>query len=161
MFDCHQIPVGVPTRNQNIHPSVMRFPLAGRPEINSRHLSYYDTATQEIELIDTCYATHHLQFTKTDSLLWTRGDWDTIGWLDVAKFEETNDEINSQGWCPTVIDTNGDGQLSDYIDWRGQLGGDPADYVDENLDFRVWGFTYVIILNPLDGSVWFTRPYPD
>jgi len=35
-----------------------------------------------------------------------------IGWLDTVAFDKTHDAGASQGWCPGVVDTNGDGKLS-------------------------------------------------
>ena len=131
------------------HPSVQRFPI----EDSIRQLSYYDVASGEFVLIDTCYGTHHLQFADDDSgMLWLSGDYRALGWFDTKKFDETGDEQASQGWCPTVLDTNGNGLLDDdYVE--------PWDAFDESKDKRVLGFSYGIIQNPADGSVWFTRPY--
>jgi len=132
------------------HPSVKRFPL----ERSGRQLSYFDAATEEFVLVDTCYSTHHLQFAadKNDTL-WLSGDMNTVGWFDTRKFDRTKDEAASQGWCPTILDTNGDGKVGAYVE--------PDEPVDPTLDKRVAGFAYGIIPNPADGSVWFTRPYPN
>ena len=95
------------------HPSVQQFPLRRA----SRHLSYYDTDSEKFVLIDTCYATHHLQFaTDANDTLWTSGDTNVVGWLNTKMFDETGDERASQGWCPTVLDTNGDGTLGEYVE---------------------------------------------
>ncbi len=132
------------------HPSVKRFPL----QRSGRQLSYFDAATEEFVLVDTCYSTHHLQFAadKNDTL-WSSGDMNTVGWFDTRKFDRTKDEAASQGWCPTILDTNGDGKVGAYVE--------PDEPVDPTLDKRVAGFAYGIIPNPVDGSVWFTRPYPN
>ena len=104
-------------------------------------------------LVDTCYATHHLQFAKDDNdTLWSSGDSNVVGWLDTKKLDETNDEAASQGWCPTILDINGDGKAGEYVE--------PRDPIDPTKDKRLAGFAYGIIPNPADGSVWFTRPYP-
>ena len=64
-------------------------------------------------LIDTCYFTHHLQFADdADDTLWLSGSTEAIGWLNTRLYDETGDERTSQGWCPTVIDTNGDGTIT-------------------------------------------------
>ena len=52
----------------------------------------------------------------------------------------------AQGWCPMIVDTNGDGKIGEYTN-----PGRPA---DPNKDMRVSGFPYGIIVNPKDGSVW-------
>lgn len=132
------------------HPSVKLFPI----ETSGRQLSFFNVKTEKYVLVDTCYATHHLQFAKDENnTLWSSGDSNTVGWFDTKKFDETDDEAASQGWCPTVIDTNGDGKLGEYVE-----PGEPA---VAGKDTRVAGFAYGIIPNPADGSVWFTRPYPN
>ncbi len=132
------------------HPSVQRFPI-GR---SGRQMSYYDANSQKFVLIDTCYATHHLQFVDDeDDTLWISGDNNVVGWINTRMFDETGDERRSQGWCPTILDTNGDGKVGEYVE--------PNEAVDPTKDKRVAGFAYGIIPNPVDGSIWFTRPYPD
>ena len=132
------------------HPSVQRFPLKN----SGRQLSYFDVDAEKFVLIDTCYSTHHLQFAHDDNnTLWSSGDMNTVGWLNTKMFDETEDERASQGWCPTILDTSGDGQIGEYVG--------PNDPVDPTKDKRVIGFAYGIIPNPADGSVWFTRPYPN
>lgn len=131
------------------HPSAKRFPLV----LSDRQLSYYDVKTEKFELIDTCFATHHLQFMDDKSdMLWLSGDTNVVGWLDTKKYDETKDERASQGWCPTILDTNGDGKIGEYVE--------PDEAVDPTKDKRVSGFAYGLITNPTDGSVWFARPYP-
>ncbi|MEE9280812.1 MAG: carboxypeptidase regulatory-like domain-containing protein [Myxococcota bacterium] len=132
------------------HPSVKRFPI----ENSGRQLSYFDANTEEFVLIDTCYATHHLQFADDENdTLWLSGDMNVVGWLDTKMFDETDDERASQGWCPTILDTNGDGKVGEYVE--------PNEPVDPTKDKRLFGFAYGIIPDPADGSVWFTRPYPN
>ena len=132
------------------HPSVQQFPLKN----SGRQLSYFDVDTEKFVLIDTCYSTHHLQFAYDDNnTLWSSGDMNVVGWLDTKMFDETQDERASQGWCPTILDTSGDGRVGEYVG--------PGDAVDPTKDKRVTGFAYGIIPNPADGSVWFTRPYPN
>ena len=136
--------------SESDHPSVQQFPLKN----SGRQLSYFDVDAEEFVLIDTCYSTHHLQFAHDDSnTLWSSGDMNVVGWLDTEKFDETHDERASQGWCPTILDTSGDGQVGEYVG--------PNDPIDPTKDKRVTGFAYGIIPNPADGSVWFTRPYPN
>ena len=131
------------------HPSARRFPL----QRASRHLSYYDTAREKFVLIDTCYATHHLQFAAdANDTLWTSGDTNVVGWLNTKMLDETGDERASQGWCPTVIDTNGDGRLGEYVE--------PNEPMDPTKDRRLSGFAYGIIPHPSDGSVWIARRGP-
>ena len=67
--------------------------------------------------------------------------------------DETNDEAASQGWCPTILDTNGDGRVGEYVE--------PNEPIDPTKDKRVAGFAYGVIPNPVDGSIWIARPYPN
>ena len=132
------------------HPSVKRFPL----QRAGRQMSYYDPESQKFVLIDTCFDTHHLQFADDDNdTLWISGDSNVVGWINTKLFDETGDERASQGWCPTIIDTNGDGNLGEYIE--------PNDQPDPSMDTRINGFAYGIIPNPVDGSIWIARPYPN
>jgi len=142
------------------HPFAQYYPIQHRAE--SRQISYYDPATEEFELIDTCYFTHHLQFADDENdTLWLSGSTEAIGWLNTRLYDETGNEQVSQGWCPTVIDTNGDGRITKP--WNepspaGDVEIDPArDTRIGSLDkFRR---AYGVIPHP-DGSVWITRRFP-
>jgi hypothetical protein len=120
-------------------------------------LSYYDTGTKDFKLIDTCYFTHHLQFADdADDTLWLSGSTEGIGWLNTQLYDETGDEQVSQGWCPTVLDTNGDGKITKP--WN-----EPNDPIDPTKDTRIGSLNkfkrgYGIIPHP-DGSVWITRRF--
>ena len=61
-------------------------------------------------------------------------------------WDETKDPAKSQGWCPMVVDTNGDGAIGEYTQ--------PNQPLDPKKDMRVSGFPYGIIVNPIDQSVW-------
>ncbi len=132
------------------HPSVKRYPIPG----SGRQLSFFDVETEEFTLVDTCFGTHHLQFAEDENdTLYLSGDMNVVGWVDTKKYDETGDERASQAWCPTILDTNGDGKIGEYVE--------PGQPVDPTKDKRIFGFGYGIIPNPFDGSVWFTRPYPN
>ena len=134
------------------HPSAGYFPI-GR---SGRQISAYDPARQNWLLIDSCYATHHLQFGEdAHDTLWFSGDPNVVGWLDTKLFDETGDERASQGWCPTVIDTNGDGTITKP--WN-----EPGEPVDPGRDTRIAGFAYGVIASPVDDSAWIARtgPFP-
>ena len=53
------------------------------PTCHHRQLGYYDPKTKKIQLIDTCYGTHHLQFDK-NGRLWVSGDTFVFGLFDPA-----------------------------------------------------------------------------
>ena len=122
-----------------------------------RHASYYDPANGEFVLVDTCFGTHHLQFGEDeDDTLWFSGDGNVVGWLNTRLYDESGDEQGAQGWCPTVLDTNGDGQITKPWNEARDENPDPA------LDTRVSGFGYGIIASPTDHAVWISRtgPFP-
>ena len=126
-------------------------------DASGRQASYYDPETGAFELIDTCYGTHHLQFGEdANDTLWFSGDANTIGWIDTKRYDETGDEQLSQGWCPTVIDTNGDGVITKPWNEPGEAEHDPT------RDTRINGFGYGIIASSIDDAVWITRtgPFP-
>jgi len=135
------------------HPSAKVFPL----ESSGRHLSMYDPATDKWTLISTCFQTHHLIFAEdANQTVWTSSVFGTgvVGWLNRKLFEETGDEVRSQGWTPLILDTNGNGKRDAFVDHNQPL--DPAK------DKRVHIGIYSVAVNPQDGSVWGTAlaPFP-
>jgi hypothetical protein len=130
------------------HPSARAFPL----EQSGRHLSMFDPATNTFTLISTCFPTHHLNFASdANQTLWTSAGIagpGVIGWLNRKMFEETHDEVRSQGWTPFVVDTNGNGKRDAYVE-----PGQPA---DPSKDTRVAVNTYAVAVSPSDGAVWGT-----
>ena len=129
-------------------------------EASGRHASYYDPKDGSFALIDTCFGTHHLQFGEDDNdTLWFSGDTNVIGWVDTKRYDQTGDEQLSQGWCPTVIDSNGDGRITKPWNEPGREG--EGDF-DPTRDTRIGGFGYGIIASPTDDAVWITRtgPFP-
>ena len=130
------------------HPSAKAFPI----EQADRHLSMYEPATGKFTLISTCFPTHHLNFAgDANQTLWLSGglgDPGVIGWLNRKMFEETGDEVKSQGWTPFILDTNGKGKRDAYVE---------ADKpMDPTKDKRVRVSIYAVSVSPADGSVWGT-----
>ena len=103
-------------------------------------------------LISTCFPTHHLIFAEdANQTLWTSAGGPTsgvVGWLNRKMFEETGDEVKSQGWTPFILDTNGNGKRDEYVE--------PDQPVDPTKDKRVVAALYSVAVNPVDGSVWGT-----
>jgi hypothetical protein len=128
------------------HPSAKLTPI----DASNRHLSMYDPKTGKITLISTCFPTHHLVFAEdANNTLWTSAGGPqsgVIGWLDRKRFDETGDEVRSQGWTALVLDTNGNGRRDDYVE--------PNEPVDPTRDKRVSAAFYGIAVNPNDGTVW-------
>src|SRR5207245_3453445 len=89
------------------HPSAKLFPLASA----GRHLAVYDPKTRQLTHISTCFGTHHLMFAEdANRTLWTSGGGPVVGWLNTKLFDETHDEVKSQGWTALILDTNGNGK---------------------------------------------------
>jgi hypothetical protein len=120
---------------------------------SGKQAAVYDPGTDKITLIDTCFTTDHNQFAAApDSPLYfgqAYGDEGTVGWVSTATFDKTRDEQASQGWCPEVLDTNGDGKIT-----RGWT--EPDEPVDPTRDHRVKIGCYSVAASPLDGSAWCT-----
>jgi hypothetical protein len=130
------------------HPSAKAFPI----EQANRHLSMYEPKTGKITLISTCFPTHHLVFAEdANNTLWTSAGGPgsgVIGWLNRKMFDETGDEVKSQGWTALVLDTNGNGKRDDYVE--------PNEPVDPTKDKRIVAAFYGIGVNPNDGTIWGT-----
>ncbi|HLE24592.1 MAG TPA: carboxypeptidase regulatory-like domain-containing protein [Thermodesulfobacteriota bacterium] len=105
-----------------------------------RQLGYFDTATEEFVLVDTCYGTHHLQF-DADDVLWTSGDSFVLGRFDTTLFDPNDPSTleDAQSWFEVRVDSDGDGVA----------------------DTPTPGFNYGIIPNLVDGTIWTAVPgYP-
>ena len=129
------------------HPSAKLTPTS----TSGRQLAMYDPKTQELELIDTCFATHHLMFAEdANNTLWTSsgGGGGVVGWLNTRLWDETHDAAKSQGWTAVVVDSNGNGKRDAYTEEN--QPGDPAK------DRRVNAAFYGVTISPKDGSVWGT-----
>ena len=124
------------------HPSAKVFPV----QSSSRHLQMWDPQTKKLTHIRTCYSTHHLMFAEdANNTLWTSGGGQVIGWLDTKKFDETGDEVASQGWTPLVVDANGNGKRDAWV----EADGTP----DPTKDRRITSGFYAVSPAP-DGSIW-------
>ena len=140
------------------HPSAVAFPVTMNNKQPNRHLAVYDPETSEYTFIDTCFATHHLQFKEDeDNTLWLSGSGDVVGWLNSNMFLETGDEAASQGWTALVLDYNGNGQRDAYTE--------PDEEPNPEMDMRIlgrgaiagYGF-YAIMPSPIDDSIWGSNP---
>jgi len=131
------------------HPSAKLTPV----ESSNRHLSVYEPKTGKITLIRTCFPTHHLVFAEdANNTLWTSAGGPqsgVIGWLNRKMFDETGDEVKSQGWTALILDTNGNGKRDDdYVE--------PNQPVDPAKDTRIVAAFYGVAVNPNDGTIWGT-----
>lgn len=123
------------------HPSAKVFPV----ERAGRHLAVYEPTTNKYTPIDTCYATHHLQFDAQDRL-WTSGGGPVLGWFDMRIWDATHDAQKAQGWTALVVDTNSNGKRDAYTD--------PGEPQDPKKDMRLASSFYGVSPNPADGSIW-------
>jgi hypothetical protein len=124
------------------HPSAKLYPIAQ----SGRHLAVYDPKTKQLTHISTCFGTHHLMFAEdANNTLWTSGGGQVVGWLNRKMFDETHDEVKSQGWTALIMDTNGNGKRDAYVE--------PNQPVDPTKDKRFGGGFYSVTPAP-DGSVW-------
>jgi hypothetical protein len=116
---------------------------------SNRQASYYDPATGEFRLIDTCFATHHLQFDNDadQTLYFNELLGPIVGWVNTREYDRTGDEQATQGWCPQVVDSNGDGKITKP--WN-----KPGEAQDPRRDTEVRYNLYSVIPSPVDGSVW-------
>jgi hypothetical protein len=128
------------------HPSAKVFPL----ERANRHVSMYDPKAKKFTLISTCFSTHHLVFAEdANNTLWLSSGGaasNVVGWINRKMFEETGDEVKSQGWTPFILDTNGNGKRDEWVE--------PKEPVDPAKDKRIVAGLYGIAVSPVDGSIW-------
>jgi len=148
---------------------------------SGRQASFYDPKTGKFTLIDTCFATHHLQFDNDpdETLYFNELTGPVFGWIDTKVFDETQDEQKAAGWCGQVLDTNGDGKITkpwnmpagrgrDSALYQGDTatggtaapsgggarGRGPAPAFDPKLDTLVSYSMYSVIPSPVDDTVW-------
>jgi len=130
---------------------------------NTGTMMVYDPAQKKMIMKAVCFQSHHLHFLRdAEDTLFLSGDSNVIGWVSTKKWDETKeDTAKSTGWCPMVIDTNGDGKITpDYTQWNEPKGG--ATVVgDPKKDTRLSGFLYGVETHPTDGSVWFAKYRPN
>lgn len=145
-----------------------------RPADETRLAMVLDPTTGETEVVQTCFGTHHLNFDSQDRL-YLSGDTEVVGWIDMPVWDETKDASQAVGWCPFVLDTNGDGRIDpDSSNWNERLSGlfggeggmfrDESEVAEEPLDptkdTRIAGFNYGIGVSPKDGTYWAAKYSP-
>ena len=123
------------------HPSAQAFPIAR----SNRQMQMWDPRTQEMITVDTCFGTHHLNFSEDDKL-WFTGSGPVVGWFDTKVLDETGDEALAQGWTAQVLDTNGNGRRDEHVE--------PGEPMDSTKDTRIERGFYGVAPSPLDGSIW-------
>jgi len=91
-------------------------------ENGGRQASYYDPKTQKFQLIETCYATHHVQIDNdpAETVWFNELSGPTFGFINAKLYDDTlaatKDESKAEqaavGWCNQTLDTNGDGRIT-------------------------------------------------
>ena len=121
-------------------------------ERGTRQAFMYDPTSDEFSEIDTCFSADHNQLGEDDRFYY--GFRDGVGWIDTEIWDESGDSEAAQGWCPTVLDTNGDGVISPG--WT-----QPDEPVDPTRDHRIAYGCYSPAYNQADGTVWCSDNGPD
>ena len=90
---------------------------------------------------------HHLQFgfDPNNTLYMSSPSGSTYSFINTKQFLATGNGEASQGWCPQIVDTNGDGKITKP--WN-KFGGP----IDPKLDSEVRYNLYAIIPSPVDNS---------
>ena len=112
---------------------------------SGKQVAVYDPKTQKFENVDTCFTVDHNQMGKDNFVYY--GMTGAVGWVDMDTWDKTHDSEKSAGWCPAVIDTNGDGKIS--TGWT-----EPNEPVDPARDHRITFGCYSVTVNPKDGTLW-------
>jgi hypothetical protein len=119
----------------------------------------YDPKTGKFDAVDLCFSIHHLKmaYDKDETVYFALkiGQIGGVGWVNSRIWDETHDAEKAEGWCPPVIDYNGDGKTGAYTRAPQPL--------DPKLDRFVDGTRgYGISVNPVDGTVWVAimKPIP-
>ncbi|MGD0965484.1 MAG: carboxypeptidase regulatory-like domain-containing protein [Candidatus Acidiferrales bacterium] len=126
------------------------YPLKQRRQRNEG-VAYYDPKTSQFTVIDTCTGGSHTAFgyDKDETFYMSARGVYGISWVKARVWDETHDPEKSQGWCPAILDYNGDGKITKP--WT--TADQPP---DPKLDRMIPGPTgYIIAVSPTDGSVWF------
>jgi hypothetical protein len=116
------------------------------PRIGARQVMMYDPKTKQFTQIDTCFDADHNHFAENAESTLYFGQNNTLGWVDTATFDKTKNAEASQGWCPAVVDTTGDGKITQWTE--------PEQPADPAKDRRVTFGCYSLGVNKQDGGIW-------
>ena len=151
-------------------PSSKYYPLPDKRK--AAVLPMYDPATKKLEMLQICVGGNHSGFTfDKDSTFYMSGDTKVIGWINTKVWDETHDPKKATGWCPMVLDTNGDGKIDpDRTHWNpttdplknnageestgaGTDEAKKAAAIDPKKDTQIGHYLYGMSVAK-DGSVW-------
>ncbi len=93
-----------------------RFAKNSPREVGGKGVDVYDPRTGKFGFVDLCFESTRIVFSddKDDTLYFSVQRDGGIGWLNTRLWDETHDAEKSQGWCPAVVDYNGDGKIGAY-----------------------------------------------
>jgi hypothetical protein len=117
-------------------------PVGGRGKV----LVMYDPKTKQVTKIPTCMPIDHNFFGREPDVPLYFGLNSQIGWVNTATWDKTKDAAASQGWCPGIADTNGDGKITEWTEADAPF--------DPKRDRRLRFGCYSVAVSPLDGSLW-------
>jgi hypothetical protein len=134
------------SKADSTNPFVKNFPLRG-----GGGLIVYDPKTGQHTPIAWCAggASHKEFWNDKDETLFMPLGLSSGGfsWFKTRVWDETHDTEKAMGWCPGIIDYNGDGKIGAYTR--------PGEPEDPTLDRMLsGGLPYGVGLNPIDGSFW-------
>jgi hypothetical protein len=112
---------------------------------SGKQVAVYDPKTEKFERLDTCFQVDHNELSHDNHIYY--GSNNMIGWVNMDAWDQTHDASKSTGWCPAVVDTNGDGKIT-----PGWTEFDQP--LDPKKDHRVRFGCYSIAVNEKDGSLW-------
>jgi hypothetical protein len=157
------------------------FPLSGPMYAKASALPVYDPKTKKVTVISMCTGGNHSGFTKDGDVLYMSGDTQVVSWINTKVWDETHDASKATGWCPMVLDTNGDGKIDqDKTKWNpptftlagdvGETGGGNSQEasakaagagpkIDPTKDTVLSTYLYGASTAP-DGSVWLAGYVP-
>jgi hypothetical protein len=126
--------------------------------------AYYDPKTSSFTLIDTCFGASHTAFgyDKDETLFMSARGVNGIGWINTRVWDETHDAEKSQGWCPAILDYNGDGKIGAYTTENDEPANPKLDrmlasptgaYAASSAGAVATG--YILSVSPVDNSVWY------
>jgi hypothetical protein len=118
------------------------YPLGGR---GGKQVANYDPKTQKFEFVDVCFPVDHNEFSEDNYIYY--GTNNSVGWVNMDTWDKTHDPEQSQGWCPAVVDVNGDGTI-------GPGWTEPNQPLDPMKDRRVEFGCYAISYSEKDHGVW-------
>jgi len=132
------------------------YPMPGE---NRSAIFIHDPANPQVEHIPMCFGIHHLAFAYDPAnTLWFSGDSDVYGFINTKIWDETKDMSKAQGWCPGVVDTNGDGKITpDRTQWNKQRNDGAYVNFDAKKDTHIFGGGYGIDAAPKDGTIWYAK----